>query len=203
MMKLAWALGLAMCGTMQAEPPGQLSAAERKRAAAELEASRKQFLAEIDGLTVAQWTFKPGPDRWSVAECAEHIAATEDTYFALIERLLRATATPEKKKEAAGKDDYVLKEMQNRDNKRTAGETLQPSGRWRTREELTAHFNRSRDRLIEFVRTTGLDLRGHHQAHRAVGLIDAYQWILLASGHSRRHTMQIEEVKASAGYPRR
>jgi hypothetical protein len=30
---------------------------------------------------------------------------------------------------------------------------------------------------------------------------DAFEFILLIGAHSERHTKQIEEVKASAGYP--
>jgi len=54
-----------------------LSPAERDHAVAELESSRKVFLEATSGLSEAQWNFKPAPDRWSIAECAEHIGVTE------------------------------------------------------------------------------------------------------------------------------
>lgn len=186
--------------TLSAQP---LSDGERERAARELEASRQELLDSIAGLTAAQWTWRPAPGRWSVAECAEHIVAAEAGYMAIVEKMLARPATPERRKEVAGKDDHVLREMQNRESKRETGEALTPTGRFATEEETRAQFNRGRDKLIEYVRTTRAALRDHHQAHRAVGLIDAYQWILLASGHSRRHTAQIEEVKASPGFPGR
>ena len=36
-------------------------------------AGRKTFLDAIAGLSEAQWKFKPAPDRWSIAEIAEHV----------------------------------------------------------------------------------------------------------------------------------
>jgi len=35
-----------------------------------------------------------------------------------------------------------------------------------------------------------------------MGMLDAYQWILLLSGHTERHTLQILEVKADPKYPK-
>jgi len=32
--------------------------------------------------------------------------------------------------------------------------------------------------------------------------MDAYQWLLLISAHSARHTAQIEEVKADPNFPK-
>jgi hypothetical protein len=180
----------------------QITAGERQRAADELESSRKALVTAVQGLSAEQWSFKPGPERWSIAECVQHIAAAEDGYFALVGRLLARPATPERAKEVAGKDDYVLREMQNRDNKRVTVDALLP-GKWKNGPEALTHFGASRDRLIGFVQSTAADLRAHQQEHRAVGLIDAYQWILLASGHVRRHTLQIEEVKRAPRYPQR
>jgi len=32
---------------------------------------------------------------------------------------------------------------------------------------------------------------------------DLYQWLLMISTHSQRHLVQIQEIKASQGYPAR
>jgi hypothetical protein len=181
-----------------------LTSSERERAIAEIQASRAALLEAIRGLSPAQWSFKPAPDRWSAAECAEHIALAEDGYFNLLAKQLAAEpATPEKRREVAGKDDLVLKAMQDRTSKRVAGESLVPAGRWPGREALLDHFNQSRNRLIDYVKSTQDGLRTRFRAHRATGLIDGYQWILLASGHVRRHTAQIEEVKAHPAFPKK
>ena len=66
--------------TMVASTP-TLTQADRDKGIAELEGSRQAFLDATKGLTPAQWNFKAGPDRWSIAECAEHIALSEEFIF--------------------------------------------------------------------------------------------------------------------------
>jgi hypothetical protein len=202
-MTVAKLIGPAMLFCVLPASGQTLTPGERQRAAAELQASRKVLLDAIRGLSPAQWNFKPAPGRWSVAECAEHIAVTEDFYYDLVaNQLARSPAAPEKKSEAAGKDSLVLNTMADRGSKRVTGESLEPKGRWKAPEAFATHFNPRHDRLIDYVNSTSDSLRDRFRAHRAVGLIDGYQWILLASGHVRRHTAQIEEVKADPGFPR-
>ena len=61
-----------------------LSDQERERAIAYLQETRKDFLAAVDGLSEEQWKFKASPERWSIAETAEHIAHTEGTIWQLV-----------------------------------------------------------------------------------------------------------------------
>ena len=43
-----------------------------------LKQTRQDFLKSISGLSEAQWNYKPSPERWSIAECAEHITLAEN-----------------------------------------------------------------------------------------------------------------------------
>jgi len=54
-----------------------LTAADRDRAMQYLESTKQAVLDATAGLSEAQWNFKQAPDRWSVAEVMEHIAAAE------------------------------------------------------------------------------------------------------------------------------
>src|SRR6266481_1243505 len=56
----------------------EVTQAEKDKALQYLETTRKNVLEATKGLSEAQWNFKPGPDRWSVAQVMEHIAAAED-----------------------------------------------------------------------------------------------------------------------------
>src|SRR4030081_4166095 len=56
----------------------EVTQAEKDRALQYLETTKKGVLEATKGLSEAQWNFKPGPDRWSVAQVTEHIAAAED-----------------------------------------------------------------------------------------------------------------------------
>jgi uncharacterized damage-inducible protein DinB len=179
-----------------------LTGTERNRAVSELHATRKLLLDAISGLSEAQWRFRPGEGRWTIAEIAEHVALSEDLYFENITgRILRTPPAPARKAEVQVTDDQVIAIMADRTNKRETGEANRPTGRWTSASEIEDHFKRSRDRMIGYVQTSRDDLRSHFSEHRATGLIDAYQWILLSCGHVERHVAQIREVKAAPGYP--
>jgi|SRR6267143_822356 len=198
---------LAIALLLAADSTQTLTKEERDRAVAELEGSKKAFLDATKGLSPSQWNFKPAPDRWSVAECSEHIALAEGFIFGLVSaRIMTAPANPEKRDAAKGKDELIVKILQDRSHKATAPEPLDPAKQApMTGEESVKLFQDSRAQTIEYVKTTQEDLRDHLFDHPvpAIGTLDAYQWILLISGHTRRHTAQILEVKADANFPKK
>src|ERR1700690_923000 len=68
---------------------------DRHQAVTSLEKPRAGVLAATKGLPEAQWNFKPGPDRWSVAEVTEHIAAAEDLLMGLVtSQVMKSPARP-------------------------------------------------------------------------------------------------------------
>ncbi len=186
-----------------ASTPTPLTAAERETALKSLQVTHDAFLKSIDGLSDAQWKFKPAPDRWSIAEVAEHITVAEGSIFELVEKqVMTSPITPEKRAKVVGKDEIVLQKVPDRSRKVQAPEFLKPTNRFATREELVKAFEERRKATMDYVRTTNDDLRDHFFAHPMLGDLDAYQWILLISAHSERHTKQIEEVKADPNYPK-
>lgn len=201
----ALVLAVVLALTAVAAPAPTLTQAERDAAIAELEGSRRAFLDATKGLSEAQWNFKSAPDRWSVAECAEHIALSEGFIFGLVsEKVVAAPANPEKRDAAKGKDEMIVKIMQDRSHKATAPEPIDPTKRPMAHADAVKLFLVNRAHTIDFVKTTQEDLRDHLYDHPvpAIGTLDAYQWILLISGHTRRHTAQILEVKADANFPK-
>src|SRR4029077_5023091 len=117
------AIFLAVALFFAADTTQTLSKEERDKAVAELEGSKKAFLDATKGLSAAQWSFKSAPDRWSVAECAQHIAMSEGFIFGVItERIMKAPANPEKRAAAAGKDDKLMPILLDRTHKATAPE---------------------------------------------------------------------------------
>jgi hypothetical protein len=178
---------------------------ERDKAIAELEGSKQMFLDATKGLSPAQWNFKSAPDRWSVAECADHIALSEGFIFGVVSgKLMTAPLTPEKREATKGKDEKLVAMLQDRTHKATAPEPLDPTKTPMTPEESTKKFLESRAKTEEFIKTTQEDLRDRMFDHPvpAIGTLDAYQWVLLISGHTRRHTLQIREVKADPNFPK-
>ncbi len=199
-----FALALAAIAQTTATPaPTPLTAEERDVALKSLQATHDAFLQSIAGLSEKQWRFKPAPDRWSIAEVSEHIAISESTLFGMVQsKIMTSPADPSKRTEVAGKDELILTKVPDRSRKAQAPEFLKPTNRWATREELTKSFEDSRKATMDYVRTTNDDLRDHFFPHPLLGPMDAYQWILLISAHSERHTKQIEEVKADPNFPK-
>ncbi|MEN6537536.1 MAG: DinB family protein [Bryobacteraceae bacterium] len=178
---------------------GSLTQGERDFAMSNLHASRKQFLDSITDLSEAQWKFKPAPDRWSIAEVAEHLILTEGAVFNIAtEKLMKSEAVTGQPPATREQDEEVLARLRDRSKKATASESITPTGRWPTPEASATAFKKDRDRSIAYIAGTQDDLR----AHRGKTL-DAYQYFLLLAGHTERHVAQINEVKADPNYPRK
>ena len=116
---LCLALTSAIAQSAPANPPQPapttLTAEEREAALKQFQTSRDNFLKSIAGLSQKQWTFKPAPDRWSVAEVAEHITVSESTLFGLVQqRIMQSPAAPEKREQVKGKDQVILERMPDR-----------------------------------------------------------------------------------------
>ena len=180
----------------------QLTQAERDALVAHLQQTRDAFLKSIDGLSEAQWTFKAAPDRWSIAETAEHITLSEGFIFSMIsDKILKGPTLPAGA--AAMPNDKLIAELSDRSRRFQAPEMLQPTTKkWASREALVKDFTSARSKTIDYAKTTSDPLHAHGAPHPVYKTLDAYQWVLLLSAHAARHTAQIEEVKASSGYPK-
>jgi hypothetical protein len=90
----------------------------------------------------------------------------------------------------------------DRTSKFQAPEMLKPTSRWAIRDALVKDFVAAREKTAAYVKATTDDLHGHAGPHPVFKMLDGYQWVLLLSGHSARHTAQILEVKESPAYPK-
>jgi hypothetical protein len=195
-MMLGAALSLSAAGSARAQ---DASLADKEKALAYLETSKKGVLAATKGLSEAQWNFKPAPDKWSVAECMEHIAAAEDFIRGLIaENVMKSPAAPDR--DIARIDAGIMAMVPDRTNKVQAPEPLRPTNRFGSPQGSIQHFLESRAKTEEFLRSTP-DLRGHAADSPLGTKWDAYEFVLLIAAHSERHTKQMEEVKASPDFP--
>jgi hypothetical protein len=198
------ATAVAVLALVQTVPgrAGDTSEGDRKALLAHLEQTEKMFLTSIEGLNEAQWKWKAGPDRWSVAEVAEHITASEGLLRGMIEQGMKTPATPEVLAKTKGKEALILKAIPDRTKKAQAPEVLQPKGKWPTEAATTAAFKDERAKTTALAKDQSKDLRAYVVNNPALSEMDAYQWLLFISAHTERHTKQIEEVKAAAGFPK-
>ncbi len=179
-----------------------LTADERKTAAESLAKSRDFMLKTLKGLSPAQLNFKPSPEAWSVAECAEHIAISEGNIWGMFEGAMKPAADPARRAEVKLADDAILKAITDRTHKVKTGETFVPSGKFGSMDGILKEFNAKRKSHLNYVNATQDDLRNHY-AQTPFGTMDAYQVILFMSGHTERHTLQMQEVMTNPDFPKK
>lgn len=194
------------CALLLASPAvlGQtLTQAEREFALQHLEETRRALVQATAGLSEEQWNFKPAPERWSVAEIVEHLALSEDVLRTLVvEKVLPGPALSEPRPNVKEIDAQVLAFLADRSRKFQAAEPVRPTGRFGPGPKALESFRESRGRTLDFLRTAR-GLRAHAIDFSPLGVqLDAYQWLLFVSGHTVRHTKQLEEVKADPNFPK-
>lgn len=178
----------------------ELTQADKEKALQLLETSKKMVLDATKDLSPAQWNFKSAPDRWSVAECMEHIAAAEDFIRGMIvEKVMIAPAVPGR--DVAVIDAGILTGVPDRTTKVQAPDPLKPTNRFASPQGSIDHFVESRAKTEEFLKNTP-GLRDHAVDSPVGTKWDAYEFILLIGAHSERHTKQIQEVKADPNFPK-
>ncbi len=151
----ALALMLALAGAASTRAQ-DVSQAEKDRALQYLESTKKGVLDATKGLSDAQWNFKPAPDRWSVAQVMEHLAAAEDMLRGVTqEQIMKSPAVPARSAEEIKKsDEIVLAVVPDRSHKVQAPEPLKPTNRFGSPEAAQKHFLESRAATEEYLRNT-------------------------------------------------
>ena len=183
-------------------PEKGISKKERKDAEKFLKETEMGVYAAVKNLSEAQLKFKAAEDKWSVEECLKHIAASETMLWQAANGAIEQAANPEKRTEIKMTDEEVKTKIADRSHKVKTMTPLEPQNiAFKNAEEALASFKGNRAKLITYVSDTEADLR-NHVAIFPFASLDAYQVILFIGAHSRRHTLQIEEVKMDPNFPK-
>lgn len=178
-----------------------LSKGERKYAVGLMKETYKDALKAVKDLSEEQLNFKAAPERWSVKECFYHIAATEKALWMALEGSMKSPANPEKRSEIKVTDEEFVAMIKDRSRKAQAPEQIQPRNTgYKSLEEAMADFRMNRTGHIKYMKTSTEDMR-NHVMQMPFGWVDCYQVYLMIGAHSNRHTQQMNEVKASTGFP--
>jgi DinB superfamily len=178
-----------------------LTPVDREKAMSYLESTRQGVIDATAGLSPAQFNFKAAPDRWSIAECLEHIALAEDFIRGMIvDKVMKAPPRPAGE-DVAAIDALVLAAVPDRSHKRKAPEPIVPTNHFGSPAASLQHFLDSRKTTEELLKNTP-DLRDHAIMGSVGKNMDGYEFILLIAAHSDRHTKQILEVKADPNFPK-
>jgi hypothetical protein len=179
----------------------ELTQAETEHALQYLESTKRDVLDATKGLSEAQWNFKPAPDRWSVAQVMEHVAAAEDFIRVdFVQKKVMTLPAGEPGRDVKKIDAAVEAMIPDRSHKAQAPEPLVPNNRFGSPGGSLKHFLESRETTEQFLRSTPR-LRDHVM-DGPVGKMDGYEFILFIAAHSERHVKQINEVKADPNFPK-
>ena len=193
------------CSAFAADKTAATPKYDAKFAERYLKDTQKDFLDSFKGLSEAQLKFKPAPDRWSVMEVAEHVTKAEELFNGMItDKIMKSPAEPDKAASVAGKEAGIMEKIPDRSVKAKAPEELQPTGKWASSEALAKEFKETRAKNIAYIKANYDEMRKHFMdGPPPLGSFDAYQWMLFMGAHSKRHTAQIEEVKADPNFPKK
>ncbi len=171
---------------------GIMTSAEREYAIAYLERTKAALLDATGQFSQAQWKSKPSSEAWSPAECVEHLAITEASLLKTIQKLVAAPPeSPEVLAQCTGKEKIVEKHVPSRARKVLAPDPARPANRF---ADPLAAFIETRNRTLEYVRTTQDPIRERTYPHFVFGPMDGYQWIIFMAAHTERHLKQALEA---------
>lgn len=171
-----------------------MSPHEKQKLLADLHQGRTLFLDALRDVSEDLTARPPAPGSWSVLECVEHIAVSEDYLFS---QILAARSVPEpminSKREA-----MIVAVGLDRNRKIQAPDVGKPAGRFSTLAEAVGRFQSVRARTIEFTQNCSDDLRCRITSHPLLDTpVNCYEMLLMIAVHPYRHAKQIEEIKAA------
>ena len=192
---------------MASSSPQMLTEQELEQARLFLQQTRNAVIGATKGLSKAQWTFKPAPGQWSIAENLDHIVIVQERVLGPILSQLASAPAPWANRDYKAVDAIVIHQFPTRLAKFPAPEFVRPVDQI-VPQELLDRLRTNYVRMMDYLESTpGL----RHYAGEAAPLkavsngayevMDAYQWVLAAAAHTERHAKQILEVIADDSFP--
>lgn len=174
----------------------EITITERQNLISYLNEGRDRLLSILASVEGDQWTFKPGPDDWSILEILEHIVIVERRVHNIIASAPDAPFLPPGM--AMQPERELVEMVERRAGRIPASPAAQPTGQV-TPQQALSEFGAAREKTLQLVDAPAL--RGHVLPHPVCGFWDGYRWLLGAAAHSNRHAAQIQEVMSHPACP--
>lgn len=190
-----------MSGSMDVPAGGTSSGAGRRDPIpALLAAAHAEFHAAVALVPPARRGERPGPDRWSAAEVAEHLSRVEHGIVRLLETTGREPVPSRAAEDATSvMSSAAVQGARSRARRIDAPDRTWPTGRL-TPEEAFAQHLATRARLTAaYAATDPRALDGHTWPHPFLGVLTLRGWVELAAHHESRHAEQVREIAAALG----
>src|SRR5690606_8702410 len=162
----------------------------------------KNLTDALQGLSRAQLKFVPTQGKWSIAQCVEHIIATEKMLFDIAKTEIAKPAQPERRSEIKTADEALIRTITDRSEKFNAPKELQPSGKYENADQALLDFKAATQPVLDYINGADLENLRNHIIEHPAGISDGYQNLLYIAAHSARHIKQIEEVKSHPDFPK-
>jgi hypothetical protein len=181
-----------------------------KRLAETVEAARERARRVAGGLSRAQLDWQPGPGRWGVGQCLEHLLVSDERLEPGVRQALAAL-------EARGgppvyaewkmgfRGGFLIRSIDPATGKRRikTGSVFQPGPT--ARPDVAAACERDLDRLLEMLRAAdGFDVTKARVTSPMTRLITYHlgDALTIMVVHWPRHLDQAERVKAEPNFPK-
>jgi hypothetical protein len=174
-----------------------MSKEDRQHVVSHLEMTESWLADEVTGLSPAQLNFRYAPGKWTILDVVEHLTIAEPQYWTDLQKEMKQP--PAKPKGQTSDADMLWYGIDRTDRQKTSA-SEEPKGTLAGAGQGLASFRKLRVAILAYARTTDDDLRGH--AYPEWG-VDAYQALLGISTHAQRHILQIREIKAHPGFPKK
>ena len=189
-------------------PNSSLTEPEREVARLFLTQSTGGLKGAIRGLTERQWTFRPGPQSWSISQIADHVLMVSERVAGPMRQMLAQAGPAPESHDRKLIDELVMARFPSRLIKSEAPPFMLPTGRFVTPGDALAALGQIHSGTLDFLENTP-DLRGRAldspplraATQGEYQMMDGYQWLLALAAHTERHTKQILEVRAHQEFP--
>lgn len=156
----------------------------------------------VSDLSTTQLHFKPSEEAWSISQCLEHIILTEGMIFGMVKENMEKPVNPQRRDEIIYSDTDILQFSTDRSERYKAPEILVGKGKYNDTKTALQDFEKQRAEILSFIKNTPLEDMRNRVNDSPSGAADAYQSLLFIAGHTARHTLQIEEIKADMNFPK-
>lgn len=196
-----WVVCLWLATSSFSTDPETLTKEDRKAIISYLKKTRGELIEKVKSLTVAQWTYKPSPEVWSVAEICEHILKAEAVVLRRVDNIAAMTHKPELMSGYKEKGEEMIAFIVGREKKFQAPEPVAPAGTIESPDEFISAFERRREETMAYVKSLNKPVKAYYEVFGPIGEVNGYHWLMFISAHTQRHMVQLDSVVTDPGFP--
>jgi hypothetical protein len=152
-----------------------------------IETGHNRMMAALDGMSETQAAFKPAPDEWSVLELMAHVVSTKQVMGVLTAAMAKGELPPgfgAATETQASQDGFIVSKFETLAAAQAAAQEAQAS-------------------MLSFAR--GLDGELNTELtfrHYIFGPLNCREWVVFQRIHDDNHAPQVDQIKASPGFPK-